>query len=69
MLLQKGSKSSDEYNQTKKYRRFKMLKKLTYLYTENDHKRPYLKTNLFTAYRHILKMFGVYLGPMTAFPS
>ena len=31
MLQQKGSKSSDEYNQTKKYRRFEnveMLKKI-----------------------------------------
>ena len=47
----------------------KCWKKNTYLYTENDHKRPYLKTNLFTLYRHILKMFGVYLGPVTAFAS
>ena len=71
MLQEKGSKSSDEYNQTKEYRRFKILKKFTHLYMENDHKRPHLKSKLFTLYRHniILKMFGVYLGPMTAFAS
>ena len=46
MLQEKGSKSSDEYNQTKKYRRFKILKKFTNLYMENDHKRPHLKSNL-----------------------
>ena len=46
MLQEKGSKSLDEYNQTKKYRRFKILKKFTDLYMENDHKRPHLKSNL-----------------------